>query len=98
MWDKKKTVPDAVPISLETAKYFLDEMKDPTKSPQCTHCRGIHDRACPRVKRLVFAPAGQIIEVEFWKTWDATGVIWPEELAGIVLAAENAKLEADKEK
>jgi hypothetical protein len=49
----------------------------------CEDCGGIHKRACPRVKRQVWMRAGpgdgQRTEVEYWRTWDDTGVIWPEE-------------------
>lgn len=50
----------------------------------CPDCGGIHQRACPRVKRQVWLRSGpgdgQRTEVEFWPPgWDDTGVIWPEE-------------------
>ena len=49
----------------------------------CEDCGGIHKRACPRVKRQVWVRAGpgdgQRAEVEYWRNWDDTGVIWPEE-------------------
>jgi len=47
----------------------------------CTDCGGIHQRACPRVKRKVFHPNGNLVEVEYWRhgQWDETGVIWPED-------------------
>ena len=50
----------------------------------CPDCGGLHQRACPRVKRQVWlrtgAGAGERTEVEFWPPgWDDTGVIWPED-------------------
>lgn len=49
----------------------------------CEDCGGIHQRACPRVKRQVWLRTGpsdgQRTEVEYWRTWDDTGVIWPED-------------------
>ena len=50
----------------------------------CIDCGGIHQRACPRIKRQVWlrvgAGAGERTEVEYWPPgWDDTGVIWPEE-------------------
>jgi hypothetical protein len=45
----------------------------------CIDCGGIHKRACPRVKRKVFLGNGNLVEVEYFKRFDATGVIWPEE-------------------
>lgn len=50
---------------------------------QCRHCGGVHDRACPRVKRMVFSPSGGLLEVEFWAKWDDGHVIYPEML-GVV--------------
>lgn len=50
---------------------------------QCQHCGGVHDRACPRVKRLVFTPSGAILEVEFWPKWDERFTIYPEMLGVI---------------
>ena len=45
----------------------------------CEHCGGIHHRACPRVRRKVFHPNGNLIEVEYWRKYDASGVIFPED-------------------
>jgi hypothetical protein len=49
----------------------------------CGDCGGIHPRACPRVKRQVWLRSGpgdgQRTEVEFWRTYDQTGIIWPED-------------------
>jgi hypothetical protein len=46
----------------------------------CPHCGGIHERACPRVRRLVFHGA-EIAEVEFWRDdeWPHEYVLWPED-------------------
>jgi hypothetical protein len=50
----------------------------------CEDCGGLHQRACPRVRRQVWlrtgAGDGQRTEVEYWPPgWDDTGVIWPED-------------------
>ena len=56
----------------------------------CEFCGGYHLRqgdagsvpkVCPRIKRMVFHPNGNLIEVEYWQhgQWDETGVIWPED-------------------
>ncbi len=50
----------------------------------CGDCGGIHQRACPRVKRQAWigqgSGAGNRVEVEYWPPgWDDTGVIWPED-------------------
>lgn len=50
---------------------------------QCQHCGGVHDRACPRVKRMVFSPTGSLLEVEFWARWNDDYVIYPEMLGVI---------------
>lgn len=49
----------------------------------CSHCGGWHARACPRVKRMVFAADGNLAEVEFWELWDDSEVIWPDQLPEI---------------
>ena len=49
----------------------------------CGDCGGIHQRACPRIRRQVWigqgAGAGNRTEVEYWKEFDQTGIIWPED-------------------
>jgi hypothetical protein len=47
----------------------------------CTDCGGIHQRTCPRVRRKVFHPNGNLIEVEYWRhgQWDESAVIFPED-------------------
>lgn len=47
----------------------------------CKHCGGIHTRACPRVRRLVFQ-GDNLIEVEFWPEgrWSDEHIIWPEDV------------------
>ncbi len=49
----------------------------------CEDCGGIHKRACPRVKRQVWlrtgAGAGERTEVEYWKEFDQSGIVWPED-------------------
>lgn len=49
----------------------------------CGDCGGIHQRACPRVKRQVWvgqgSGTGNRIEVEYWETWDESTTIWPED-------------------
>jgi hypothetical protein len=49
----------------------------------CQHCGGIHLRACPRIRRIVFRKADEVAEVEFWPqsmiSWPE-GIIWPEDV------------------
>lgn len=49
----------------------------------CPDCGGIHQRACPRVRRQVWVRSGpgdgQRLEVEYWRTFDDSAIIWPED-------------------
>ena len=49
----------------------------------CPDCGGIHQRACPRIKRQVWLRSGpgdgQRTEVEYWEKWDESSTIWPED-------------------
>jgi hypothetical protein len=38
-----------------------------------------HEAACPRVKRLEFHPNTNLVSVEFWKRYDESGIVWPED-------------------
>lgn len=50
----------------------------------CGHCGGYHLRACPRVRRQVWAVqgpgAGELAEVEYFEKWDDSEVIFPEDV------------------
>lgn len=50
------------------------------KGEICAHCRGIHARACPRVKRFAYHPDGALAEIEFWPDgkWPTDNVIFPD--------------------
>lgn len=55
---------------------------------QCRHCGGVHNRACPRIRRMRYTDSGSLAEVEYWPEamWAdsaSTYVIWPEML-GII--------------
>ena len=43
------------------------------------HCGGIHQRACPRVREKEYHPNGNLVRVRYFRTFDDTGVIWPED-------------------
>lgn len=48
---------------------------------RCSHCGGVHSRACPRVRRMVFDRNGaDLLEVEFWPSFNEDGIIWPESI------------------
>lgn len=44
----------------------------------CKHCRGIHSRACPRVKSLTYHGDGALAKVEFWEDdkWPKDNVLF----------------------
>jgi hypothetical protein len=50
----------------------------------CRWCGGLHQRECPRVRKIIFNPADDraVREVEFWNDteWDRSTVLWPEDL------------------
>ena len=54
-----------------------------TEGKACEDCGGVHQRACPRIKRQVWigqgSSAGTRTEVEYWRTYPDDGVIWPED-------------------
>jgi hypothetical protein len=45
----------------------------------CEHCGGLHKRACPRIRRVDKHPNGNVISVSFWRKWDESSVIFPED-------------------
>jgi hypothetical protein len=66
-----------------------------TEVKPCDHCRAIHNRACPRVKRFKFHPDGRIAEVEFWPDgkWSDDHLIWPEDCEDIEPPPEQLAIE-----
>lgn len=52
-------------------------------APRCSHCGGVHVRACPRVRSMSWHPNGTIASVEFWPDgrWSDAHIIWPEQVA-----------------
>jgi hypothetical protein len=52
----------------------------PAPGPGAPLALGVqHEAACPRVKRLEFHPNTNLVSVEFWKRYDETGIVWPED-------------------
>ena len=45
----------------------------------CEHCGGIHKRACPRVKRIEKLGNGNVTAVEYFRKYDESGILWPED-------------------
>lgn len=45
---------------------------------QCTHCQGVHARACPRVRSASYHENGQLHAAEYWPDgeWPQDGVIF----------------------
>lgn len=56
----------------------------------CEHCGGLHQRACPRVRRIEKHPNGNVTAVSYWRKWDQTGVIFPEDAYDPETAEEDA--------
>jgi hypothetical protein len=54
------------------------------ESEACRWCGGMHQRECPRIKKIIFNPADErsVREVEFWNDaeWDRSSVLWPEDV------------------
>jgi hypothetical protein len=50
----------------------------------CKWCGGLHQRACPRIRKIIYNPSDEraVREVEFWNDseWDRSSVLWPEDL------------------
>jgi len=49
------------------------------KLPEALRPGEVHEARCPRIRRLEFHPNGNLVAVEFWKEWDESAVIWPED-------------------
>jgi hypothetical protein len=66
-----------------TRQEKLDAQAIFARGEACPDCGGIHQRACPRIKRQVWlrtgAGAGERTEVEYWAEYDQAGIIWPED-------------------
>ena len=66
-----------------TRQEKLDAQAIFARGEACPDCGGIHQRACPRIRRQVWlrtgAGAGERTEVEYWAEYDQTGIIWPED-------------------
>src|ERR1035437_1638416 len=89
-------------LSLEAARIILKQIEQVgtdayAVDPRCQHCKGIHDRACPRVREMSFSPTGSIIGVKFWREWDEDSVLWPEDVIAVVMAADELALETQGE-
>lgn len=76
----RQHIVDAADLTEQERQDALDMF---VKGRACSHCGGLHPRACPRVKRLAFDGQGRVAEVEFWAwgEWPADVVVWPEDVA-----------------
>ena len=45
----------------------------------CPDCGGVHQRACPRIQSQEWHPNGNRVSVTYFKRYDDTGVVWPED-------------------
>jgi transcriptional regulator with XRE-family HTH domain len=72
------TPPPLDPPLTDEARARLNEYF--TSGEVCAHCRGVHVRACPRVKRMSYHDNQTLAEVEFWPDgkWPTENVIFPD--------------------
>ena len=61
-------------------KKLLRPLFDQRPEHACLDCGGYHLRSCPRIKRQVFLGNGNRTEVEYWKKYDDSETIYPEEV------------------
>lgn len=72
-------------MSDEDKEYLKSRFALPEDAPgaPCRWCGGLHQRECPRVKKIIFNPGDQrqIREVEFWADgeWDKSSIAFPED-------------------
>lgn len=83
-------------MSVDEAKIFLKRIED-KDIKVCSHCGGCHARACPRVKRMIFV-GDDIKEIEFFQDeqYDASMIVWPDEIQEVILDAEENSTDARK--
>lgn len=72
-----QTPPETETLDPETVAWAQERI---SKGETCMHCGGLHLRACPRVKRIIWASNRELHEVEYWPTWSHENIVWPEEL------------------
>lgn len=87
---REAQVPEPEPlIDDETRKWmsepveidpFTHETQPRWEALRCQHCRGIHFRACPRVREIEYADGGAVRRVVFWPEgrYDDSDVIYPD--------------------
>lgn len=65
-----------------TPEIIADVQRRFSNNEACQHCKGLHARACPRVKSMTFHSNGSLASIEFWPDgeWSDENVIWPEEV------------------
>jgi hypothetical protein len=67
------------PVTTLTAAEKADARLMFEAGAACESCGGLHKRACPRVKRIERHPNGNITGVTYFKSWDDSSVIFPED-------------------
>lgn len=102
LWRRRPEPPAPSVLSPELRAAFAAEVDDGKGGKvilfdkrKCSHCGGLHDHACPRVKSMRFrtGPGGRqdLAEVQFWPAgeWSRDGIIWPWDVfAGVTPMAE----------
>lgn len=81
---KPKVVQVAVDYPDENLGLTDDELNRLQNTKTCEFCGGIHEQACPRVKRIVYTEKGDPHEIEFWRDdqWPRDNILFPSEIEG----------------
>ena len=66
---------DATKLTREQAEWIVKNRKP------CAHCHGFHQRYCPRVREVTLYADGNVQTAKYWRTFDDSFIIWPEDLA-----------------
>jgi hypothetical protein len=60
----------------------IAEMWGLYKAHRCVFCGGAHQRECPRVKMITRYADGKPQSVTYFRKWDDSNVLWPEDIPG----------------
>lgn len=74
-------VPDSGEMDADTKRILREQLE---AGEGCRWCGGLHQRECPRLKKVTYHPTdgSQVRDVEFWSDseWDKSSIIFPEDL------------------
>jgi hypothetical protein len=73
-----------IPDDSELDSATKAELRLRFEKESCRFCGGLHQRECPRVKKVIYNPSDQreVREVEYWNDseWDHSCVLWPDDV------------------